>query len=127
VLYELTVGRRPFRGETDFAIMDQIVYKGAPPPSEIVAGYPPELEAIVMKLLERGASMRYATGEDLLHELDDFIGKHGLWLSPRAIGKYMRTLFADGSWRGNRLNRKASRSQRTSSSRSPRRASARSC
>jgi serine/threonine protein kinase len=95
VLYELTVGKRPFRGETDFAIMDQIVYQGAKPPSEVVSGYPPELEAIVMKLLARGPSMRYATGEDLLHDLDEFIAKHGLWLSARAIGKYMRTLFAD--------------------------------
>jgi serine/threonine protein kinase len=95
VLYELTVGRRPFRGETDFAIMDQIVYQGTKPPSQVVSGYPPELEAIVMKLLERAPSMRYPTGEDLLHDLDEFVAKHGLWLSPRAIGKYMRTLFAD--------------------------------
>ena len=95
VLYELTVGRRPFRGETDFAVMDQIVYKGAVAPSQLVHGYPPELEAIVMKLLERGPSMRYPTGEDLLHDLDEFVAKHGLWMSPRAIGKYMRVLFAD--------------------------------
>jgi serine/threonine protein kinase len=95
VLYELTVGRRPFRGETDFAVMDQIVYKGAVAPSQLVQGYPPELEAIVMKLLERGPSMRYPTGEDLLHDLDEFVAKHGLWMSPRAIGKYMRVLFAD--------------------------------
>jgi serine/threonine protein kinase len=95
VLYELTVGKRPFRGDSDFAVMDQIVYQGAKPPSELVPGYPPELEMIVMKLLARGPSSRYATGEELLKDLDDFIGKHGLWLSPRAIGKYMRTLFAD--------------------------------
>ncbi len=95
VLYELTVGKRPFRGETDFAIMDQIVYRGTKRPSEVVSGYPPELDAIVMKLLERVPSMRYATGEDLLHDLDEFIQKHGLWLSPRAIGKYMRNVFGD--------------------------------
>jgi serine/threonine protein kinase len=95
VLYELTVGKRPFRGDSDFAVMDQIVYQGAKPPSEVVSGYPPELEAIVMKLLARGPSMRYATGEELLRDLDELIAKHGLWMSARAIGKYMRTLFAD--------------------------------
>ena len=95
VMYELTVGRRPFRGDSDFAIMDQIVYHGAQPPSQVVQGYPPALEAIVMKLLERGPSQRYATGEDMLHELDEFIAAHGLWLSSRAIGKYMRTVFHD--------------------------------
>ncbi|HEY5944253.1 MAG TPA: serine/threonine-protein kinase [Kofleriaceae bacterium] len=94
-LYEITVGRRPFRGDSDFEVMDQIVHKGATKPSELVEGYPPELEAIVMKLLERAPTMRYPTGEDLLHDLDEFIAKHGLWLSPRAIGKYMRTTFAE--------------------------------
>jgi len=95
VLYEVTVGRRPFRGDSDFQIMDQIVYKGAVPPSQMVRGYPAELEAIVMKLLDRDANKRYATASELLQELDEFVAKHGLWLSPRAIGKYMRTLFAD--------------------------------
>ncbi len=94
VLYELTVGRRPFRGDSDFAIMDQIVYKGAVPPSQMVTGYPPELEAIVMKLLARDMNERYASASDMLVDLDEFVGKHGLWMSPRAVGKYMRTLFA---------------------------------
>ncbi|HUS33651.1 MAG TPA: protein kinase [Kofleriaceae bacterium] len=95
VMFELTVGRRPFRGDTDFAIMDQIVYQGAPKPSSIRPDYPPELEAIVMKLLDRNPALRYPTAEDLLHDLDEYIGANGLWQSPRAIGKYMRTLFAD--------------------------------
>ncbi|HUS27961.1 MAG TPA: serine/threonine-protein kinase, partial [Kofleriaceae bacterium] len=41
VMYELTVGRRPFRGETDFGIMEQIVHGEAPAPSTLVDDYPP--------------------------------------------------------------------------------------
>ena len=95
VLFELTVGRRPFRGESDFAIMDQIVYKGAPRPSSIQPDYPPELEAIVMKLLEREPKARYTTGEELIEDLDGYIQRHQLWISPTKIGKYMRGAFAD--------------------------------
>ncbi|HTL34289.1 MAG TPA: serine/threonine-protein kinase [Kofleriaceae bacterium] len=95
VMFELTVGRRPFRGDTDFAIMDQIVYQGAPTPSSIRQGYPAELEAIVMKLLDPNPAMRYPTAEDLLHDIDEYVGKQGLWQSPRAIGKFMRSLFAE--------------------------------
>jgi serine/threonine protein kinase len=95
VLFELTVGRRPFRGDSDFAVMDQIVYQGAPKPSSIVHGYPGELEAIVMKLLERDPKARYTTGDELVDELDTFIQKYGLWLSPKQLGKYMRTVFSD--------------------------------
>ena len=95
ILYELTVGRRPFRGDTQFAIMEQIIHGAAAMPSSLVQGYPPDLEAMVMKLLSRAPADRYPTGDAFLHELDDFIAKHGQWLSSRAIGRYMRTLFAD--------------------------------
>ena len=95
VLYELTVGRRPFRGESDFAILEQIVHVGAKPPSLLVPGYPAELEAIVMKLLERDVRLRYTSGEELIHELEQLIARHGLWVSQKAISKYMRALFAE--------------------------------
>jgi serine/threonine protein kinase len=95
VMYELTAGRRPFRGENDFAIMEQIVRGVAPPPSTVSPGYPPELEAIVMRLLAPSPDARYQTAEELLHDLEQFISKHGLWVSSRPLGKYMRILFAE--------------------------------
>jgi serine/threonine protein kinase len=95
VLFELTVGRRPFRGDSDFAVMDQIVYGGAPTPSSLMPGYPPELEAIVMKCLEREAKARYTTCDELVEDLEAFTQQFGLWISPKQLGKYMRTVFAD--------------------------------
>jgi serine/threonine protein kinase len=95
VLFELTVGQRPFRGDSDYAVMDQIVYQGAPRPSSLVRDYPPELEAIVMRLLEREPKARYTTADELGDDLDAFIQRSGLWLSPKQLGKYMRTVFAD--------------------------------
>jgi serine/threonine protein kinase len=95
VLFELTVGRRPFRGDSDYAVMDQIVYQGAPRPSSLVSDYPPELEAILMRLLEREPKARYTTADELGDDLDAFIQRNGLWLSPKQLGKYMRTVFAD--------------------------------
>ena len=95
LLYELTVGRRPFRGESEFAIMDQIVYQGAQRPTEIVKGYPAELEAIVMKLLARDANERYESAEVLIHDFDEFLTQQRLWVSAKQLSKYMRTVFAD--------------------------------
>jgi serine/threonine-protein kinase len=95
LLYELTVGRRPFRGESDFAIMDAIVYQGAQRPSEIVESYPEELEEIVMKLLQRVPSDRYETAEQVLHDLDQFVAQHRLRLPVKALSKHMRSLFTD--------------------------------
>jgi serine/threonine protein kinase len=95
VLFELTVGRRPFRGDSDYVVMDQIVHQGAPRPSSLVSGYPAELEAIVMRLLEREPKARYTTADELVDDLDAFMQANGLWLSPKQLGKYMRTVFAD--------------------------------
>src|SRR5678809_17353 len=77
VMFELTVGRRPFRGESDFAVMEQIVHGEAPRPSSLVRGYPEELEAIVMKLLAHGVEARYQAAEELLHDLEGFVSQHG--------------------------------------------------
>jgi serine/threonine protein kinase len=95
VMFELTTGQRPFRGGSDFAIMDMIVNGGGPKPSEIVADYPPALERMVMRLLERKPDDRYATADDFIAELDPYIADNGLWQSPRVLGNYMRELFAD--------------------------------
>jgi serine/threonine protein kinase len=95
VFYELTVGRRPFRGETDFEVMDKIVYRGTQSPREIQASFPADLDAMIMRLLQRAPSQRYANAEELLHDLDEVMSRHHLWMSPKPISKYMRTLFAD--------------------------------
>jgi serine/threonine protein kinase len=95
VMYELTVGQRPFRGENDFAIMDQIVHQHAPPPSKKIRNYPLELERIVLRLLARNPEERYQTAESMLHELDPFLAQHRLWVSPKPLSKYMRMIFSD--------------------------------
>jgi serine/threonine protein kinase len=95
VMYELTVGQRPFRGENDFAVMDQIVHQHAPPPSQKIRNYPLELEQIVLRLLARRPEDRYQTAEGMLHDLDPFLAQHRLWVSPKPLSKYMRMIFAD--------------------------------
>jgi serine/threonine protein kinase len=95
LMFELTVGRRPFRGTSDFEIMDQIVNQGAPAPTSLVTGYPPELEAIVLKLLARDPAARFQTADELLHELDPFLAQHRLWVSTKPLGKYMRGMFEE--------------------------------
>ena len=95
VLYELTVGRRPYRGENDFAVLEQIVNGHAPLPSVVAPGYPPMLEHIVMQLLQRDPDRRYQTGEDVLADLEEFIADRSIRVSSISLGKYMRSIFGD--------------------------------
>src|SRR5262249_25622782 len=95
VMFELTLGQRPFRGENDFAIMEKIVHGESPRPSSISPGYPEQLEAIVMKLLARKVDERYQVAEELIQDLEAFVAQHQLWVSSTQVGRYMRLVFAD--------------------------------
>jgi serine/threonine protein kinase len=95
VLYELTVGRRPFRGDSDFIIMEQIVRSDPARPTELDAQYPAELERIVLRLLSRDLEGRYATADELISDLEQFQTTNGLWVSAKVISRFMRSLFWD--------------------------------
>src|SRR5690606_1509480 len=58
VLFEVTTGRRLFRGETDLKTLELVLGAQIPRPSTIDPKYPPELERIVMRALERDANLR---------------------------------------------------------------------
>jgi len=45
--------------------------------------------------MKRDVTARYQNAEHLLHDLEEFTRENGLWATPKAIGKYMRSLFAD--------------------------------
>jgi serine/threonine protein kinase len=95
LLYELTTGRRLFKGEAEFGVMQRIVSEDVTPPSHLVASYPVDLEKIVIKALRRDREERYATAQDLQLDLEHFAGNHRLTLSQVMLARFMQTLFAD--------------------------------
>src|SRR5262245_57513386 len=93
ILYELTTGELPFKGETEYQILNQIVNDDAPPPSTIVPGYPPHLEKIVLKALAREPEQRYSTALQLQSDVEDFAHETRLRVSPLVLARLMGTLF----------------------------------
>ena len=69
VLYELLCGVAPFTGDSPVAVAYQHVSEYAEPPSAINPDIPAELEAIVEKAMEKDASMRYQTADDMRRDL----------------------------------------------------------
>ncbi len=94
VLYELTTGVRPFRGESDFETMNQIVNSSAVPPTRVLDNYPPALESIVMTLLSPDRERRYQTAEALLADLERLSSDEELFVTDLVVAKYMREQFA---------------------------------
>jgi eukaryotic-like serine/threonine-protein kinase len=75
VLYVATVGSHPFRraGESRHQQLSRLVMNRIKPPSELVPDYPPELEAILMRALERDPDQRYGTADEMARALFDWV------------------------------------------------------
>jgi serine/threonine-protein kinase len=93
ILYELTTGRLPFIDETEYGVLQQIVNRDADPPSTLVPGYPPALDAIVMRALSRDVTRRFSTALELQNQLEDFAHDNRLRVSPLVLARLMSTLF----------------------------------
>ena len=96
VLYTLTTGRHPFRGESETATVARIASeKPAMPPSQFVADYPPGLERVLLQALAKDPDERFDTANQLLRALD-----HALPASMRAntdedVAAFIRSLFQE--------------------------------
>lgn len=69
ILYEMLTGETPFHGENPFAVMNARLATAPRPPSQINRGIPPQLDAIILRALERDPEHRYATAQEFTHDL----------------------------------------------------------
>jgi serine/threonine protein kinase/formylglycine-generating enzyme required for sulfatase activity len=73
VLYELLVGRRPFKADSLDELLEQITNREARPPRQIDDAIPKELERICLKSLSKRASERFTTARDMAEDLRHFL------------------------------------------------------
>lgn len=67
VLYLLSTRRHPFKRGNTGAIIHAITSdEPVVPPSQLVEGYPPELESVVLRALEKDRDKRFATAEEMI-------------------------------------------------------------
>src|SRR5688572_5161965 len=95
ILYEVTTQHRCFRADSDFDTMHRIVTGDVVRPSRLVPGYPPALEAIVMKALAVDPTQRYQSAGLLLEAIEHHSLQHRAPLSTMALGRFMRDMFGD--------------------------------
>ncbi len=69
ILYEMLTGETPFQGANPLAVMNARLIETPRPPSEINPEVPSELEAIILRALERDPQQRYASARDFAWDL----------------------------------------------------------
>ena len=93
VLYEITVGKRLFRGPAA-EVVEKLVTAQVPPPTFVRRTFPPALEAIVMRTLEKHADDRYQSAYDLADDLESFLRDEKMHSGPVRIARYLDMLSA---------------------------------
>ncbi len=73
ILYELVTGRRPFDGENDDQVRQRVRYTEPRPIQSWRKRIPRDLEAIILKCLEKAPGARYKTALHLADDLANFL------------------------------------------------------
>ena len=73
VLYEMLTGRKPFAGDSELSILEQVRSPHLIPPRELDPAIPPEVERVAMKALREDREDRYQTAGDLAGDLGNML------------------------------------------------------
>ena len=70
ILYEMVTGKLPFSDEVPMAVLNKILKDEAPPPHQFNAAIPKELEAVILKALQKEISKRYQSANEMRLDLE---------------------------------------------------------
>ncbi len=93
VLYEITVGKRLFRGGAK-DVVHRLIDAQVEPPTFARRNFPSALEAIVMRALEKHPEDRYQSAYDLADDLETFLRDMRMHSGPVRIARYLDVLTA---------------------------------
>ena len=82
LLYRLLTGRRPFEGDNPHILAQQHIEQAPRPPSALVADLPPELDAVVLALLEKEKEARPSSAVEVVRRLAPLALDAVAWVEP---------------------------------------------
>ncbi|MBK8257616.1 MAG: serine/threonine protein kinase [Polyangiaceae bacterium] len=95
VLYAMVSGRHPFRANDDARTIENICTRAPVPLHELVPDVNPELEAIVLRALEKEPEKRWQTAAEMQRALDQLLGSMGLTVTDGDIAAFLQDTLGD--------------------------------
>jgi predicted Ser/Thr protein kinase len=78
VLYQMLVGRVPYRGTTPHATLHAVIYEAPPMPRQLNPGLGAGLEAVVLKAIAKRPEDRYQRGMEMVAALREVLATAGV-------------------------------------------------
>jgi serine/threonine protein kinase len=95
VLFETTTRRRLFKAESEELQIAKVLQGEIIRPSRVIPDYPPELEQIVMRALDRDQTRRFQSAQEMQRALERFIIGEGEPVLQSQVGELMRETFTE--------------------------------
>src|SRR5437762_1386852 len=93
LLFELVMGKRLYRGASEFDVLKRIVEGDVPSPRALDPAFPVELDRIIVKGLQKDPEKRFQTAREMGQALEAFAHAAHLQLSTMALAAYMEDVF----------------------------------
>jgi len=95
VMWEMLTGGRLFEGESDVQVLRAVQQSYISPPQRLNPDVPAELDAVVMKALERDENKRFKTAQELERALASFNLRNAQSVEDTNVGMFVSMMFKD--------------------------------
>ena len=95
VLYEWLTGFRLFTGDSEVAVLRSVSEGKIYGPSYFKPDIPPEVEAVVMRALEKDRDKRYPSAWEMQRDLDHLLAESDFRPSSMHLANFLKQLFSD--------------------------------
>lgn len=95
VLFELTTGRRLFKGEDSKQTVEMVRRARVPNPLEVIPDYPEKLAQIVLKALERERHARFQTAEEMRQAIEQYLVSERLVIPRAGVAGLLRRVLRE--------------------------------
>ncbi len=78
VLYELITGERPFKGATELAVLQAVLFEEPTPLQKLRPEVPASLQEVVTRALQKDREARFRSAREMIVALERFLSEDGL-------------------------------------------------